>query len=71
MNKRLLKDESEFQNWFDSQSYDYTRYWFNSRKLDIDSPKMYPCLVVWDWITDSDDGLFLINEFVYLTDFNL
>ena len=73
MNKILLANDSAFQIWHSERVKDFRSYWGNLKYYSITPPKLYPCVVVFDnfLIEDSDNGLFHIKEYVYVSDFQV
>lgn len=73
MEKTLLTTAEEFEQFKVDAPKGYDRPWHigNVLKSGLGNPTHYPCLLAWSIENDSDDGLFLVSEFIYLEDFNV
>ena len=72
MDKKLLSNLEQFEKWKLEQIEEYKGSYSPAARTtrEIELPKNFPTIVVYDDFDDADNGLCFFYEFVYFSDFN-
>lgn len=70
MDKKLFKSPEELAAWKESESKEFVGQPGAARRIlaNLSNPERFPALLVYSWEDCPDDGLFLVDEFVYAED---
>lgn len=73
MNKKLIFSLEDFQKFKQEQIEEYRNSYAPAARTtkDLETPKYFPVVVVYDDFDDSDEGRHFLYEFVYMNDFEM